>query len=68
VTAGYVVSGALLYADFCTGTLWSVPVEGGTPVVIVETGLRIASFAHDAAGELYVLAHGGAIHRLVRVR
>ncbi len=68
MTAGEVLDGALLYADFCSGKIWAVPVEGGTPVQVVDTSLRIASFARGHQDAIYVLAHGGAIHRLTRVR
>ncbi|MFN8637916.1 MAG: PQQ-dependent sugar dehydrogenase [Dehalococcoidia bacterium] len=68
VTGGEVVDGWYLYADFCSGRLWGVPIEGGSAVLLADTDLRIAAFARDREGNMYVLAHGGAINRLVRVK
>jgi hypothetical protein len=33
--------------------------------LVLDTGLRISSFGEDQAGELYVVDHGGTVHRLV---
>ncbi len=68
VTAGPVIDRSFVYADFCSGKIWAVPVEGGAPVEVLDTSLRIASFGLGHEGAIYVLAHGGAIHRLTRVR
>lgn len=58
--------GQFLYADFCSGTLWAVPAAGGEARELLgaESGRRIASFAEDEAGEVYLLVHGGAVLRL----
>ncbi|HEV8359896.1 MAG TPA: PQQ-dependent sugar dehydrogenase [Candidatus Thermoplasmatota archaeon] len=75
VTGGYVYRGSAipglygvyLYGDYCSGTIWGLWSEGGAWVnrQLKDTDLRISSFAEDAAGEVYVLDHGGAVHRLV---
>ncbi|MGH7259879.1 MAG: PQQ-dependent sugar dehydrogenase [Nitrospiraceae bacterium] len=71
ITGGYVyrgsrlpaLRGAYLYGDFCSGEIFAL-VEG-TQQILLTTGLRIASFGQDQDGELYVVGHGGTIHRIV---
>ncbi|MCS6774141.1 MAG: PQQ-dependent sugar dehydrogenase [Thermoflexales bacterium] len=76
VTGGYVyrgsglpdLFGAYLYGDYCAGTIWALQ-RGEDGVwrnrVVLRTELRISSFGEDAAGELYVIDHQGAVYRLV---
>jgi glucose/arabinose dehydrogenase len=79
VTGGYVYRGAAvpgltgtyLYADFCAGTIWGIPAAAGAgaPRVLLESGLSIASFGEDEAGELYVVdLAGGRLFRIVATR
>jgi glucose/arabinose dehydrogenase len=76
VTGGYVYRGKAaparfgkyIYGDFCSGTVWEL--DGGNvqagPRVLLQSGLRISSFAEDRNGELYLLDYGsGGIFRLV---
>jgi len=75
VTGGHVyrgsaspaLAGLYLFGDFCSGRIRSV-VAGGSasqqPTLLLATAAHISSFGEDAAGELYVVDHGGAIHRL----
>lgn len=79
VTGGYVYRGKALpalrgwyvYADFCNGAVWTFDTaaagHGDNPAVTVlrARGPSIASFAEDAAGELYMLAFDGKVYRLV---
>jgi glucose/arabinose dehydrogenase len=79
ITGGYVyrgtkippLAGAYLYGDYCSGEMFVLRREqagpSGEPTVLLTTGLRIASFGQDEAGEVYVVGHGGSVHRLVRV-
>ncbi len=73
ITGGYVyrgnaipaLRGHYLYADFGTGRIWSVPVDGGMPKELMDTDLSIASFAEGDDGELYLLDYGkGKIYRI----
>ena len=78
VTGGYVyrgervpqLSGAYVYADYCSGMVWSLPdVLGGNapePRVLRESGPQVASFAEDLEGELYLLAFDGKIYSINR--
>jgi glucose/arabinose dehydrogenase len=67
--AGSLPAGAYLYADYCSGTVWGVPVEqlraGQARPVIVgqvpgELG-QVQSFGSDDAGELYLLTDAGNV-------
>jgi len=74
ITGGYAyrgsrlpaLRGAYLYGDFCSGEIFAL-MEGSQRIVLT-TGLQIASFGQDQAGELYVVGHGGTIHRIVEAR
>jgi glucose/arabinose dehydrogenase len=71
ITGGYVyrgsrlpaLRGAYVYGDYCSGEIFAL-VEG-TQHVLLKTGLQIASFGQDQDGELFVVDHGGTIHRLI---
>lgn len=77
VTGGFVYRGSeipdlqgfYLFGDFGTGRIWAVAADseqGVEPAELVDTNLRIASFAESNDGELYVLdIAAGTIHRIV---
>jgi glucose/arabinose dehydrogenase len=74
VTGGYVYRGSMpewngiyLYGDYCTGTVWGlIHSDGGWQnQLLYETGTSISSFGQDPAGEVYLVAYGGQILRLV---
>jgi hypothetical protein len=75
ITGGYVYrgaggalpSGAYVYGDLCTGEILQLlpAAGGGAQSVLLDTGLTIASFGEDEAGELYVVGLGGTVDRLV---
>ena len=82
VTGGYVyrgsrspaLAGAYLYADYCSGRIWSLRPAGGTwtSTPMLDTSFMIASFGEDESGELYVVhapfgatTPRGAVYRLV---
>lgn len=76
VTGGYVyrgraypkLSGAYFYGDYCTGRIWALARNGEgvwvSTEMLVDSSLRISSFAEDQAGELYVIGLGGQILQL----
>lgn len=75
VTGGYRYRGAKIgglqglyvYGDFCSGRVWLAREEAGVWQVLreLDTGLNIASFGEDAAGELYVIdVVGESVYRL----
>ena len=75
VTGGYVYRGTAIpglvgryvFGDFVFGTLWHI-AAGTQPTMQMgagfQTGLRIASFAEDLAGELYVVHYDGQLFRV----
>jgi glucose/arabinose dehydrogenase len=75
VTGGYVyrgtaspkIFGKYIYADFGSGRIWSLIKSGGDYVNTLEmdTADNISSFGEGADGELYVVALGGKVSRLV---
>ncbi len=76
VTGGYVYRGKAIpslyghyiYGDFCSGRIWELDsgnIEAG-PSILLLSGKRIASFAEDRDGELYLLDFDeGRIFRLI---
>jgi len=80
VTGGYVyrgvasplLRGAYLFADYCSGRIWSLDAGGAgvqAPRLLLSSGRSIASFGEDEAGELYVADIGaGQILRVVATR
>ncbi len=79
ITGGYVyrglrqpiLKGLYVYGDYCSGEIWAARLEAGDsprviegPEILLRSGLRISSFGEDAAGELYVVDHGGGLYRL----
>jgi glucose/arabinose dehydrogenase len=75
VTGGFVYRGAsvpslrgvYVYGDYCSGTVWGLWSHNGSWVnrELKGVGFRISSFAEDHEGELYVIDHGGSVHRVV---
>ncbi len=75
VTGGYVyrgtaqplLVGTYLFADYCSGFVFSLQVDEGTrtPKLVLESGLSVASFGTDEDGEIYVADLGGGIHRVL---
>jgi glucose/arabinose dehydrogenase len=70
ITGGYVyrgshipdIQGTYLFGDYCSGEVMGV-VQGKV-TVLLSTSMHISSFGEDAAGELYVVDHGGGIYRI----
>ena len=76
VIGGYVYRGSLIpwlhgayvYGDYCSGDVFGLRYVGGRVVdrrQLVDTDLRIMSFAQDNDGELYLLSQKSGIYRLV---
>ena len=73
ITGGYVYRGTripglvgrYLFADYCSGRIWAL-TEGGAnrwaTAQLLSTDLRISSFGEDAAGDVYVIDHAGAVY------
>ena len=78
VTGGYVyrggrfrqLVGAYFFADYCNGRIFAVDAARAlrgevSERRLLDTGLRVSSFGEDESGELYVIGHGGTVHRLL---
>jgi glucose/arabinose dehydrogenase len=60
--------GRYLFGDYCSGRIWALTETGGarwTMTQVISTDLRISSFGEDAAGEVYVVDHSGAVYLIV---
>lgn len=80
ITGGFVYRGRRMpdlvghyfYADYCSGWIRSFKYEGGTVSAHREwRGIaagQVTSFGLDAAGEMYVCASDGTVHRLAHAR
>jgi len=74
VTGGYVyrgkaipaIAGRYFFADYCSGTVWSLRMESGRAVDVRSEGnvTRPSSFGVDASGELYIASGSGQIYKL----
>jgi glucose/arabinose dehydrogenase len=78
ITGGYVYRGAAipdlvgtyLFSDYCAGIVWgfdaATAIAGGPvePIELARSGLNVASFGQDEAGELYLVDHSGSVVRL----
>ncbi len=76
ISGGYVyrgsaipgLAGNYLYADYCTGEVWSIAYPDPTIVDAssqLSPGDGVSAFGQDARGELYILQLGGPVHRIV---
>jgi glucose/arabinose dehydrogenase len=78
ITGGYVyrgkrhpaLAGLYFYADFCSGELFGFqPCRdeqiGANPRVLLKTRMRISSFGVDEEGEVHLVDHNGAVHRIL---
>jgi glucose/arabinose dehydrogenase len=77
VTGGYVYRGAAIpalagsyvFADFCSGEIFWITANAAPPQarhLLLDTAFNISSFGEDAAGELYVVDHGGALYAIAK--
>jgi glucose/arabinose dehydrogenase len=75
ITGGYVYRGTrgtfplgtYVFGDFCTGEIFALrTAASGAPVTrLLDTELSISSFGEDEEGEIYVVALGGSVVRIV---
>jgi glucose/arabinose dehydrogenase len=77
VTGGYryrgaafpVLQGHYLYADWCSGDVWSLTTDGAggwQEELLLDAGASLpATFGEDHLGELYVGSSSGALYRVV---
>jgi glucose/arabinose dehydrogenase len=74
VVGGYVYRGSrqpalvgiYLFADYCAGSIFSLPAGGAAaPMTVATTGMSISSFGQGEDGELYLVdVAGGGLYRV----
>jgi hypothetical protein len=60
--------GRYYFGDFCSGTVWSLSVDGGKATGLRKESARIgelSSFGEDGSDELYATSLNGRIYRLL---
>lgn len=69
ITGGYVYRGGsqtamvgqYVFADYCSGKIWTMPATGSTITLRADTGQNITSFGEGEDGELYAVTSGGDV-------
>jgi hypothetical protein len=74
VTGGYVyrgvevpaAQGRYFFGDYCSGTVWSLVLEGDKARDVERVGRidQLSAFGEDAVGELYAVSLEGKLYRL----
>jgi glucose/arabinose dehydrogenase len=74
ITGGYVYRGSAfpvlvgqyVFADFCSGRIWTLPQGGGTASLALraDTSVMISSFGESEGGELYAVTIDGRLFRV----
>ena len=60
-------AGRYFYGDYCSGTVWSLKLVGGSARQIRQEPFTVGSltsFGQDGAGELYAVSGAGTVYRL----
>lgn len=73
ITGGYVYRGSTqadlvgqyVFADFCSGRIWTMPHNGSAITLRRDTSENISSFGENENGELYMVTFGGSLHRIL---
>jgi glucose/arabinose dehydrogenase len=61
--AGALDDGTYVYADYCSGEIFAW--DGRDQRLLLQSGSLISSFGEDEDGELYVVALGGTVSKIV---
>jgi glucose/arabinose dehydrogenase len=72
ITGGYVyrgraypdLVGLYVFADYCSGRIWTMPAAGSAITVRRQIDVRITSFGESEGGELYFVTLGGSLFRV----
>ena len=62
-TEGALPPGTYVYGDYCTGEIFAW--DGVNQSLLLDTTMNISSFGEDDLGELYVVALGGSVSKIV---
>jgi len=60
------LAGLYVFADFCSGRIWTLPALGGTADIVerADTTAQITSFGETESGELYVVTIDGRLYKV----
>ncbi len=72
ITGGYVYRGTAypalvaqyVFADFCSGRIWTAAVGSASKIQRADTSLNITSFGEAENGELYLVTINGLVYRV----
>lgn len=72
ITGGYVyrgsaypaMAGQYIFADYCSGRIWSMPARGSRITQRANTDENPTSFGESEGGELYMVASSGVLYRV----
>jgi glucose/arabinose dehydrogenase len=72
ITGGYVyrgktytkLVGLYVFADWCSGRIWTMPHDGSTKTQRADVTSNITSFGESEYGELYAVSSGGSLLRV----
>ncbi len=73
ITGGYVyrgtsqtaLKGLYVFADYCSGRIWTMPYTGSTITQRLDSGLSIPSFGESEKGELYLVSSAGGLYHVL---
>jgi hypothetical protein len=58
--------GQYVFADYCSGRIWTIPADGTTHTLRRDLSVNISSFGESEAGELYAVdLQAGRLYRVV---
>jgi glucose/arabinose dehydrogenase len=72
ITGGYVYRGTLqpafrgyyVFADYCSGRIWTLAHAGSTIALRADTSVNITSFGEGETGEIYAVTSSGYVYRV----
>ncbi len=72
ITGGYVyrghqdaaLIGQYVFADYCSGRIWTMPSGGATPTLRADSSAQITSFGESENGELWAVTISGRLYRI----
>jgi glucose/arabinose dehydrogenase len=65
-TQGSLPFGAYVFADYCSGEIWTL--QGSTQTLVQDTPRLITSFGEDEDGEMYVCYTNGQIDKITQAK
>ena len=57
--------GQYVFADYCSGRIWTMPNTSGVMTLRADTSQNITSFGESENGELYAVTSSGTVYRVL---